>query len=123
MIRATLLLLVMLLFLVPSHVHAQGPVPQTTEEARKQFEAADAELNKVYQRCFLGADVQSQATLQKAQRLWVQCRDLTAGACQTGESSRHRIDDNYYFYARMVLTRSRIKELQDLFPPQGLTPQ
>ncbi len=124
MIRFSILSLAALMLLsFPRHIQAGEPVPKSAEEARKQFETADAELNKVYRRVYLGADVQSQDSLQKAQRLWLQCRDLTAGACQTGESSRHRVDDQYFFYARTLLTRNRTKELLNLFPPQGLKQQ
>ena len=104
-----------LMGLVPVAARAQDPVPKTTEEARKQFEAADAELNRVYQRCYSGTTVQSQEALKGAQRLWVEERDGTATAYQTGESSRKQLQDNYYFYARMVVTQSRTKELQTLF--------
>ena len=100
---------------LPLSGYTQDTVPKTTEEARKQFEAADAELNRIYTRCVVGETVQSQVTLQQAQRIWVQYRDLNAAAYQTGESSRHRTDDNYYFYARTILTRSRINELKALF--------
>ena len=107
----------LLLLSIPVSGHSQEAVPKTTAEARKQFEAADAELNKVYRQCYAGEIVQSQATLQESQRFWVQCRDLTAAAYQTGESGRQRHDDNYYFFARTLLTRSRIKELKALFAP------
>ena len=106
-----------LMLSMPLSGHSPDAVPKTTEKARKQFEAADAELNKVYRSCYAGEIVQSQATLQESQRLWIQCRDLTAAAYQTGESGRQRHDDNYYFYARTILTRSRIKELKALFAP------
>jgi uncharacterized protein YecT (DUF1311 family) len=106
------------LFSIPLSGHSQDPVPKTTKEARRQFEAADAELNQVYRRCYAGEIVQSQATLQQSQRLWVQCRGLTAAAYQTGESGRQRHDDNFYYYALTVLTRSRIKELNTLFLPR-----
>ena len=104
-----------LMGLMPVAGWAQDPVPKTAEEARKQFEVADAELNRVYQRCYNGTTVQSQEALKGAQRLWVEERDGTATAYQTGESSRKPLQDNYYFYARMVLTQSRTKELQMLF--------
>jgi len=100
---------------IPTIGKTQDAVPKTTEEARRKFEAADAELNKIYLQCWAGETVQSQATLQKAQRMWVEYRDLNAAAFQTGESSRRRINDEYYFYARTILTQSRIKELKALF--------
>ncbi len=101
---------------LPSVARAQTAVPKTIEEARRQFEAADAELNRVYQKCYVGEIAQSQDALQKAQRLWVQSRDLSAAAYQRGESGRQRHDDNYYYYALTILTQSRIKELKTLFP-------
>ena len=106
------------LFLTEVVSHARDAVPKTTEEAQRQFAEADAELNRVYRQCYAGEIVQSQATLQASQRLWIQSRDLTAAAYQTGETDRQRHDDNYYFYARTLLTRSRIKELKALFAPR-----
>lgn len=109
---------VLLCVLAPRGGLAGDPVPKSVTEAREQFEQADAELNKVYQQCYVGEIVQSQAELQEAQRLWIKCRDLTAAAYQRGETGRQRHDDNYYFYARTILTRSRIKELKELFFPK-----
>ena len=108
-----------LLLLVSIQVsgHSQEEVPKTTAEARKQFEEADAELNKVYVQASLGEIVQSQTSLQEAQRLWIQCRDLTAEAYQKGETGRQWHKDNYYFFALTTLTRSRIKEIKALFSP------
>jgi uncharacterized protein YecT (DUF1311 family) len=105
----------LLLLTIQVSGHSQEAVPKTTAEARKQFEAADAELNKVYIHAYLGEIVQSQTRLQEAQRLWIKCRDLTAEAYQRGETGRQWHEDNYYFFALTTLTRSRIKDLKTLF--------
>jgi uncharacterized protein YecT (DUF1311 family) len=120
MTRPLLQITAALLFLLSMPIigHSQDAASKSTAEARKEFEAADAELNEVYRQCYVGEIVQSQATLQKAQRLWIECRDLTAAAYQTGESGRQRHDDDYYFNALTILTRSRIKELKTLFFPK-----
>ena len=97
---------------------AQKPdVPKTVEEAKRQFDAADAELNQVYRRCIApeATTVQSIAHLKEAQKLWVQYRDGNAAAYQTGQSDRQVIKDAYYFYAATVVTRSRVQELKTLF--------
>lgn len=97
---------------------AENPdVPKTDQEARQQFQAADAELNQVYRHAGeAAAVVQSQAHLRKAQELWIQYRDENAAAYQTSESSRAVIKDRYYYYAATAITRSRIQELKILFP-------
>ena len=91
-------------------------MPDTLEEARQQFDGADAELNRVYLRCYrdLAERPAAQAALQDAQRLWVKCRDQTAEAA-AGTAPIHRLDDTYRFHAETVLTQSRIKELKELF--------
>ena len=104
--------------LTPLAGHAQDAVPKSVEEARKQFEAADAQLNALYKECHTGSIVQAQDKLQKAQRAWVEERDLTAHAYQNNESSQKSLEDNYYYHAATVLTQSRIKELQTLFQNQ-----
>ena len=120
MSRLLLLVTAYLLLCVaaPMNGLAGDSVPKSVADAREQFEQADAELNKFYQQCYAGEIVQSQAELQEAQRLWIKWRDLTAAAYQRGETGRQRHDDNYYFYARTVLTRGRIRELKELFFPK-----
>ena len=109
---------ILLAVLLPLAGHSQDAVPKTIEEARQQFVAADSQLNKLYKACYAGSIVQAQAKLQKAQRAWIEQRDLTAHAYQNNQSSRQSLNDNYYYYAAALLTQSRIKELQALFPDQ-----
>ena len=99
---------------------AQTALPDTLEAARQQFEAADAELNKVYKRCHeeLAGRPAVQAALQDAQRTWVQCRDQTANA-YAGAAPIHRLEDTYRFYAETVATQSRTKDLEGLFLSSG----
>ena len=109
-------LIPMLLVAMPIIGHAEERVPKTTQEALKQFQAIDVELNKVYQQCIASKSlgVQTISALQHTQRLWIEYRDLNAVA-YTGKGSRMVMSDNYYFFARTLLTRSRIQELKTLF--------
>jgi uncharacterized protein YecT (DUF1311 family) len=111
------LTIVFALSVLLSIARAQDAVPATVEEARSAFEAADAELNRVYQQSIEPdrTTVQAISALQQSQRLWVQYRDLNAAAYQTGQSSRRVTKDQYYYYAATVITRSRIAELKALF--------
>jgi uncharacterized protein YecT (DUF1311 family) len=108
---------VLALSVLLSIARAQDAVPATVEEARTAFEAADAELNKVYKQCIEPdrTTVQAINALQQSQRLWVQYRDLNAAAYQTGQSSRKVTKDQYYYYAATVITKSRVAELKLLF--------
>ena len=120
--RVSVVALFALLVLGTMHIQAQTSVPATLEAAREQFEAADADLNKVYQRCHqaLAERPAAQAALQDAQRLWVKCRDQTAEA-YAGAAPIHRLEDTYRFYAETVATQSRTKELEKLFLSEDKT--
>jgi len=84
--------------------------------SQKQFKAADAELNRVYKEClaYPNAGIQTVNALQEAQRHWIQFRDLNALA-YTGKGSVDVCQDSNYFYAMTIVTKSRIKELKQLF--------
>ena len=84
--------------------------------AEKQFKAADAELNRVYKEClaYPNAGIQTLNALQEAQRHWIQFRDLNALA-YTGKGSVDVCRDSNFFYAMTIVTKSRIKELKQLF--------
>ena len=91
--------------------------PGTPAEAERQFQAADADLNRLWQRCVDPEErtVQSIAALRKAQQAWGAVRDQTARAYQQAESDRRPLDDEYYTHGRTVMTLSRIEELKTLF--------
>jgi uncharacterized protein YecT (DUF1311 family) len=110
-------IVVLVLSVLVSITRAQDAVPATVEEARTAFEASDAELNKIYKQCIEPdrTTVQAISALKQSQRLWLQYRDLNAAAYQTGQSSRRVTQDQYYYYAATVITRSRIAELKSLF--------
>ena len=120
--RAIVFLLTVLLLATSLRSQAQTAAPGTTEEARKQFEAADAELNKVYRRCYddLAERPAVQAVLRDAQRLWVECRDRTATA-YAGAAPIQRLEDTYRLYAETAATQNRTKELEALFGSSGKT--
>ena len=120
--RPPVFVLATLLLLSALRSQAQTATPGTTEEARKQFEAADAELNKVYRRCYddLAERPAVQAVLRDAQRLWVECRDQTANA-YAGAAPIHRLEDTYRFFAQTVATQNRTRELEALFGSSGKT--
>ena len=113
-------LLLALLFLAAPLTHGQssdpGGVPQSKEEAQRQFQEADRELNSVYQRCLdpktTGAE--SIDKLKEAQRKWIDYRDTNAAAYRAA-SVRHPVKDEFYLYAQTVITRSRTHELRQLF--------
>ena len=105
-----------LLIMIPFSANAQESVPKTTEEAQRQFKAADLELNKVYHQC-ISSDklgIQTITALQQTQRLWIEYRDINATAF-SGKGSKTVWDDNCYYYACTLLTRNRIEELKELF--------
>ena len=122
MTRSSVLVVFAWLLLTAPLGRAQTAEPSTLEEARKQFGSADAELNKVYQRCYhdLAERPAAQVALQDAQRLWVKCRDQTAEA-YAAAAPIHRLEDTARFYAETVATQSRTKELEALFVGSGKT--
>ena len=91
-------------------------VPQTKEEAEHQFHEADKELNGVYQRCLdpTTTGAESIEKLKDAQRKWIEYRDTNAAAYRNA-STRHPVKDEFYLYAQTVITRSRTRELRQLF--------
>jgi uncharacterized protein YecT (DUF1311 family) len=96
---------------------AQSQPPPDLAEADRQWRAADATLNAVWQKCVdpEASTVQSIAALRKAQQLWVAYRDQNARAYQLGQSSRQPLDDLFYVHAKTIMTLSRIGELKALF--------
>jgi uncharacterized protein YecT (DUF1311 family) len=114
--RATILVFLSCIA-ISAHAEDKNPRSQDAIKAvEKQFEAADAELNRVYQEClaYPNAGTQTLNALQEAQRHWIQFRDLNALA-YTGKGSVDVFHDSNYFYAMTVVTKSRIKELKQLF--------
>jgi uncharacterized protein YecT (DUF1311 family) len=59
---------------------AAGPPNQPREELRSRLEAADADLNKVYQECIERLSPGEIKVLRDAQRAWVKFRDENARA-------------------------------------------
>jgi hypothetical protein len=55
------------------------------ENARKDLEVADAELNTVYKKILATRSEKGIAALREAQRAWIIYRDATAEAYGTGE--------------------------------------
>ena len=111
-------LLLALLFLAAPLTRGQSAdaMPQNKEEAQRQFQEADKELNSVYQRCLdpktTGAE--SIDKLKESQRKWIEYRDTNAAAYRSA-SARHPVKDEFYLYAQTVITRSRTHELRQLF--------
>ena len=108
--------ILILLTCIALSVHAQDRNQDKTQAALKQFNAADAELSRVYKEClaYPNAGVQTVNALQETQRRWVDFRDINAVA-YTGKGSGNTIYDSYYWYAMTVVTKDRIKELKQLF--------
>ena len=75
--RTTILIL---LACIAISANAQDRNPDTTRAAQKQFDAADAELNRVYKECvaYPNAGIQTVNALQEAQRHWIHFRDTNA---------------------------------------------
>jgi uncharacterized protein YecT (DUF1311 family) len=96
---------------------AQTVPPPDLAQAERQWNAADAALNAIWQKCIEpdSSTVQSIAALRKAQQMWVGYRDQNARAYQLGQSSRRPLDDLFYVHAKTVMTLSRIAELKALF--------
>jgi uncharacterized protein YecT (DUF1311 family) len=90
--------------------------PNAIKAAQKQFQATDAELNRVYKEClaYPNAGIQAINALQEAQRHWIQFRDLNATA-YTGKGSVDVFFDSNYYHAMTLVTNDRIKELKQLF--------
>jgi uncharacterized protein YecT (DUF1311 family) len=98
-----------------SSVHAQTQA-EMNAQARKDFERADAELNKVYQSLLakLG-DTEAKNKLQESQRAWLAFRDAEASfaAYETGDGSMSTV----LRYTSMTDgTEQRVKQLKSDLP-------
>lgn len=111
------MLLIVCLLALPGDAQNRDSKPQNVAEATRQFRAADAELNRLYQQCTTpeAGTVQSINALKQAQKLWIPYRDANAAAYQTNISSRRVQRDEHYIHAQTVITRSRIREMRELF--------
>jgi uncharacterized protein YecT (DUF1311 family) len=65
------------LMTVPIPVYAQSQA-EMNEQAAKDFDAADAAMNKAYKQLMNKLDKDAQAKLKSAQRAWLSFRDAQA---------------------------------------------
>lgn len=95
----------------PTPANAQSQ-SEMNREAAREFETADATLNKVYQQLIGKLDDEGKEKLKVAQRAWVQFRDAQAAFEADKEARGGSMAPLIYNGARKTLTDARIKELQ-----------
>ena len=83
-------------------------------DARKDLAKADAELNAVYKKALATRSEKGAAALREAQRAWIIFRDKTAEAYGAGEEGGS-LEGLMFINCSEALTRSRTKELKELF--------
>jgi uncharacterized protein YecT (DUF1311 family) len=100
---------VVLLPLAPLHAQTQT---EQNAVARKDFERADADLNKTYQALLVKLqDAESKEKLRETERAWVASRDAKAEA-SAKEAADGSMAPTLRYQAMTDLTRERIKELK-----------
>jgi len=101
----------LLLPLAPLHAQTQSAM---NEQARAEFERADADLNKTYQSVLAKLPtVESKQKLREAQRAWVVSRDADA-ARAAKEADGGSMAPTLRYETMAHLTRERIEELNNM---------
>ena len=108
-----LLVLVSITSLAAGLLYAQS-IMEMKGDARKDLAKADAELNSVYKKALATRSEKGMAALREAQRAWITYRDKTAEAYGTGEEGGS-LEGLMFIKCSAALTRSRTKELKELF--------
>ena len=97
---------------VPKVSHAQTQ-REMNAQAAKEYEAADATLNKVYKQVMSKLGKQSQTNLRTKQRAWIKYRDKEAQ--EVADENRGGTIAPMEYYLRLTeLTELRIEELKKL---------
>lgn len=111
--KASLTGLLITLFFATVPIHSQIDRPMI-EAARKEFDQADADLNRVYKEVLAQLSPKGVTALKESQRAWLIFRDKTAEAY--GASEEGGSNENVMFIrCSAAITRNRIKELKALF--------
>jgi uncharacterized protein YecT (DUF1311 family) len=109
-----LLFLAFLAVIAPHQVYSQSQ-QELNQEARENFEKADAELNREYKKVIAGLpDEKAVELLRAAQRAWVAFRD--ADSISYADEMRDGSAAPLLLYGHKTqLTRDRIKHLKERF--------
>jgi len=99
--------------LICSSLSAQSMM-QMKEKANKDYQIADAELNKVYKQVAKSLSKKGKAALLKAQKAWIQYRDNSAEAYGTLEEGGSLEGLNYTLCSTSI-TKKRTTELKEMF--------
>ncbi len=95
----------------PASVRAQTQT-QLTRQAAREFEAADAGLNRVYKRLMGRMDQTSAAKLRRAERAWVVFRDADADFEADRSARGGSMFAMIYYGVRAELTKTRARALE-----------
>ncbi|HEX8373177.1 MAG TPA: lysozyme inhibitor LprI family protein [Chthoniobacterales bacterium] len=90
---------------------------EMNEDAQKDFQKADAQLNKVYKQVLATADPESQEKLRVAQRNWIAFRDAEAAFEADREARGGSIAPLIYSGTQTALTKERTAALKALLEP------
>ena len=102
-----------------SHANAQSQA-EMNRQAAKDFEKADAELNRTYQALLAKLpDAESEQKLKQIQRAWIASRDAEA-ARAADEAGGGSMAPTIRYETMTHLTRERIKELEAML--EGAAP-
>ena len=101
---------------IPARAQSQAEMNQ---HAEKDFDAADAAMNKAYKQLMSKLDKEAQAKLKSAQRAWVAFRDAQGDLEADLEARGGSMAPMIYDGSRTELTKERTKELQDLLKDHG----
>ena len=95
----------------PASARAQNQ-NQMTQRAAREFEAADAGLNRVYKRLIGRMDQTSAGKLRMAERAWVAFRDADADFEADRVARGGSMSGMIYYGVRAELTKIRAHELE-----------
>lgn len=108
-----LFFLAAVLVLTLSSTNAQS-MGTMKENARKDLDVADAELNSVYKEALATRSEKGVKALREAQRAWIIYRDATAEAYGTGEEGGS-LETLMVLRCSEALTKNRTAELKKLY--------
>ena len=106
-----LLSVVLLLLAAPARQALAQNQHEMTQGAAKDFEKADAELNRDYKKAMDTLDDEGKTKLTKAQRAWLAFRDAQA-TLESDEMRGGSAEPMLYYAAQAKLTRDRIATLR-----------
>lgn len=107
-------LLILFLFNQNSFAQTQAELNQT---AKKDFELADAELNKVYKEVIKLLSEKEKQLLIKAQRDWIKFRDSHC-EFEANEYEGGSIQPLIYYSCLTERTKNRIEDLKSIMKPK-----